>query len=197
MALISSIVHVIFISSLISMSFGQETSSQKGVEVLTGSQSTGAIRACGDDLLGFVADMCAGNYFKRGGIRHPHSFMDMMMADEPMNDNNNDFGDDEPIESQEDLVSLIPSSSPQNTRFETKSVKSFLHQRPSNHLLNPSVYRGMTRLIPSFQPHPELVHFHRHVRGIVDDCCHKPCTLTQIKKYCGRRRRRSINDEQP
>ncbi|KAI1301902.1 hypothetical protein HDE_03206 [Halotydeus destructor] len=31
---------------------------------------------------------------------------------------------------------------------------------------------------------PQADVFYRNVRGIVEECCHKPCTMTQMRMYC-------------
>lgn len=31
--------------------------------------------------------------------------------------------------------------------------------------------------------------FYRNVRGIVEECCHKPCTMSQMRAYCGGNKR--------
>ena len=172
--------------------------------------SGNAIRACGDLLYEHVASVCGSEYWKRGGNRHPHSFPQMDQTTEDHLMTGNDFSPEALDDfnynyaSQEDSPSFqVPSSLPVTSdqrqssynRFPMRHHTSLLKSNHPGHEIaynmNPSAYLSMSRLIPSFKPHPEVVAFHRHVRGIVDECCHKPCSTQQLKLYCGKRKRRS------
>ncbi|KAH7940127.1 hypothetical protein HPB52_021880 [Rhipicephalus sanguineus] len=35
---------------------------------------------------------------------------------------------------------------------------------------------------------------HRQVRGIIEECCHKPCAVAELLSYCGRVRPASTDE---
>ena len=166
----------------------QEVVEEVAVTSEPGRPSSNAIRACGDDLYGYVAAVCQSQYWKRGG--HPHSFEDEQEEEEESDGPNERYNDMSSSDSQvwNPRQHFIPRFR-QHSSFDSKKEYDVHGSSKVGYSMPPSRYLSMSRLIPGFKPHPEVIRFHRVVRGIVDECCHKPCTRNQLKLYCGRRRR--------